>query len=154
MSERSIIETKIKRKEVEVQTLERKLDAAKVYLQALKDIQRAVEKENPDAAEDNTPLRKGSMAAQARDAIMEAGIPVHIDDLLRRLGKDLTRETKASLTGSLAAYVRRHEVFTRPAPNTYGLIELEHFEVEEPENEPPSGFGSPNNCESDDDVPF
>ena len=77
------------------------------------------------------------------------------------MGKKVTRDTKASLAGSLAAYVRKGEIFTRPAPNTYGLVELGHNEHEdELEEQPPTGFGSSNaglksNYDDiDDDIPF
>jgi hypothetical protein len=89
---------------------------------------------------------------------------VHLDDLLLELGKKVTRSSQASLAGSLAAYVRREEIFTRPAPNTFGLIELGHDsegdgEVED-DFEPPAGFGRQPVVKSgfaddlDDDVPF
>ena len=155
MSERSVIEAKIKRKETEIQSLDKKLEAARVYLHALRDILKAVEKEAADDRSDETALRKGSSVAQAREAILTLGIPVHIDDLLRHLGRELSRQNKASLTGSLAAYVRREEIFTRPSPNTYGLIELNHFSVDAIPDEPPQDFGNvspPPNL--DDDIPF
>lgn len=145
MSERSIIESKIKRKESEIQTLEKKLKAAKIYLQALRDIQRAIAKEGESDGSDGTLLRKGSAVAQAREVILMLGVPIHIDDLVKSIGKEVTRESKASLTGSLAAYVRRDEIFTRPAPNTYGLKELNHFEVDRMSEEPPHSFGSTSN---------
>jgi hypothetical protein len=31
---------------------------------------------------------------------------------------------RSALSGSIAAYVRKGEIFTRPAPNTFGLLEL------------------------------
>ena len=67
-----------------------------------------------------------------------------------------------SLASSLAAYVRRGEIFSRPAPNTFGLLELGHLGGEEAE-EPPSGFGKVTTIreepkaevgEVDDDIPF
>ena len=44
---------------------------------------------------------------------------------------------------SLAAYVRKGEIFTRSGPNTFGLIELGHVNENKanPEHEPPAGFG-------------
>jgi len=156
MPERSIIKDKIKRKEAEVASLERKLDAAKVYLQALNDILKAVDKATGEEPVSETMLRKGSSVSQARDVILEFGKPIHIDDLLNRLGRNVTRENKASLTSSLAAYVRRDEIFTRPAPNTFGLIELGHTEAEEePEDSSlPEGFGTIQSDRTDDEIPF
>lgn len=159
MSERSVIESKIKRKETEIQSLERKIKAAKIYLQALRDIQGAIAKDVEKVDSSGTLLRKGSAVAQARDIIQMLGVPVHIDDLIKSLGKEVTRESKASLTGSLAAYVRREEIFTRPAPNTYGLRELNHFEMDQPADEPPRSFGAAPNPSAklpdfDKEIPF
>lgn len=152
MSERAIIADRIKKKQAEVQSLERKLESARVYLQALEDVMREIEKVGGDAGAE-TALRSGSSVARAREIILEAGEPVHIDHLLERLGKEVTRETKASLTGSLAAYVRRDEIFTRPAPNTFGLIELSHDKPlpAHVAEEPPATFGS---VADDDEIPF
>lgn len=154
MSERIIIENRIRRKESEIQTLEKKLSAARVYVQALKDIRRAIDEGSDDSSSGGTPLRKGSAMSRARDVILELGTPVHIDTLLQHLGRERTRENKASLAGSLAAYVRRNEVFTRPAPNTYGLIELEHFEEKQLPEEPPHEFGDASSSSFDDSIPF
>jgi hypothetical protein len=109
-----------------------------------------------DKASDEAPsesvLRPGSAVSQARDVILTKGKPAHISEILEALGKEATREGRASLTSSLAAYVRREEIFTRPAPNTFGLIELGHESVEDTvDPEPPSEFGvNPD----DDEEPF
>ncbi|MGH8012745.1 MAG: hypothetical protein ACREQ4_09625, partial [Candidatus Binataceae bacterium] len=70
-------------------------------------------------------LRADSAVAKARELILKAGGPVHINDLLVALGKAVNHNTKAALAGSLSDYVRKNHVFTRPAPNTFGLLELE-----------------------------
>ena len=96
--------------------------------------------------------------AQAREIILERGEPVHLDELLNAMGRDVTRESRASLVGSIAAYVRKDDIFTRPAPNTFGLIELGHTTSDEGEedDEPPAGFGrAPVAVDPfDEDVPF
>lgn len=142
MSERDIIQDKIKKKEQEIQSLEEKLRTAKVYLNALHDISKALSKESHTKVE-SAVLREGSAVAQARDFIFTKGTPVHINDLLEGLGKGMTRESRASLTSSIAAYVRRGEVFSRSAPNTFGLLELGHVTSPESDgpSEPPEGFG-------------
>lgn len=156
MSDRTIIEAQLAKKISEVEGLEEKLKTAKVYIKALEDVLKAIEKggDSP-AADGDVTLRKGSLVARARDVILERGTPIYIDDLLEALGREVSRESKASLTGSLAAYVRKEEIFTRPAPSTFGLIELEHFEVEEADSAPPPGFGSvTSGADTDDEVPF
>ena len=71
----------------------------------------------------------------------------------------LTPAAKSSLAGSLAAYVRQNEIFTRVAPNTYGLSELGHdvLELTGEMEEPPEGFGrAPVGVDEEEteDVPF
>ena len=152
MNERRKIENALRKKEQEIQTLEEQIKSARVYVQALNDVLKMLPKASESAV-----LRPGSAVAQARDIILREQKPVHINALLEELGKDVTRESRASLTSSLAAYVRRGEIFTRSTPNTYGLVELGHAQTDEPEAvEPPSGFGQlgPSPTPSDDEVPF
>lgn len=130
MSEKSVIHDRLRKKEAEVSSLEEKLRNARVYVQALTDVLRALEGE---AASDGE-LKSGTMIAQAREALLKAKRPLHVDELLGAIGRP--SDSKSSLTGSLAAYVRREEIFTRPAPNTYGLIEMEDVS-----NAPPPDFG-------------
>ena len=141
MSERTRIEERLRKKEAEIRSYEDKAREAKIYIQALRDILKMMDKsDEPEQAPDAV-LRSGSMVAQARAALLDQGKAMHIDDLLTALGKELTRETRASLTGSLAAYVRRHEIFTRPAPSTFGLIEFKAETASAEKPEPPRGFG-------------
>lgn len=158
MSDRKAIEERIHRKTNEIATLEEKLKAAKVYIKAMRDVLVIMDKEAPEEAVE-TKLRRGSLVDQAREIILERDTPVHIDDLLRAMGKEVTREAKGSLNGSLAAYVRNREIFVRTAPATYGLIELSHApdDNEEEDEAPPAGFGqAPVGWadDVDDDIPF
>jgi hypothetical protein len=141
MSERAKIEEKLRKKEQEVATLDDKLRAARIYVSALRDILKMLGDEADGQDDSETILRPGSAVAQAREVILKRKAPVHINDLLGALGKSVTRESKASLTSSLAAYVRKGEIFSRPAPSTFGLIELGHQSTEEEDLEPPADFG-------------
>ena len=154
MNERRKIEDRIRKKEAEITDLEAKIRDARVYTQALWDVLKLLPKETDDSpADSESSLRPGSAVSQAREAILRDGNPMHITKLLDSIGKENTRENMASLGSSLAAYVRRGDVFTRPAPNTFGLTELGHHapasEVTPPE--PPSGFGA---LKGEEDTPF
>lgn len=150
MSDRNVIQDRLKKKEQEVHALEEKLRSARIYVQALHDVLKVLGPVISSGGGETEP-KPGSMTAQARDIIMKADAPVHVSELLRQMGR--SEDAKASLTGSLAAYVRREEIFTRPAPNTYGLIELGHSELLRPvEDQPPKGFGV--SFDDDEDVPF
>jgi hypothetical protein len=83
-------------------------------------------------------LRPGTAVANARDFIKNAGRPLHITDILKGLGKPADTKNKLSLSGSLAGYVRDGQIFTRPAPNTFGLIEFGNGKVSD---EIPEDFG-------------
>jgi len=155
MNERRKVEDRIRKKEAEIAELEAKIRDARVYMQALGDVLKLLPKEaDSGPADPDSPLRPGSTVSQAREAILRDGTPMHITKLLEALGKDHTRENVASLGSSLAAYVRRGEIFTRPAPNTFGLSELGHHPpATEPAAtlEPPSGFGA---LKGEEDEPF
>lgn len=68
-------------------------------------------------------LRPGSDVAKAREHLHNLGKPTHVDDLLKLLGKTVEKKTRASLSGQLSLYARKNQIFTRPAPNTFGLRE-------------------------------
>jgi hypothetical protein len=159
MSERKKIEDRLRKKEQEIVSMEEKIKATRIYVQALRDILKMLSSdvtETPEVDGEIT-LRSGSAVDQARRVILDKGVPVHIDDILAALGKDATREAKASLTSSLAAYVRRDEIFTRPAPNTFGLVELGHISSDEVSSgEPPADFGRQpvQTSGADDDISF
>lgn len=150
MSERKKIEDRLKKKVSEISSLEEKIKSAKIYIQALQDILKLMDGDD-EQPKSEANLKAGSAVAQARDFILSRAEPVHINEILEALGKGDTREAKASLTSSLAAYVRRGDIFTRPAPNTFGLIELGHDTVDDEPAEPPSDFGSD---PDDDEIPF
>lgn len=133
------VERQIKKKEHEIQDLEAKIRDARVYIQAMQDMLKVLPRDN-ESGTIVTVLRAGSAMAKAREVILRGGQPVHIIQILQGLGKELTRENRASVSSSLAAYVRRGEIFTRTGPNIFGLIELGH--KNEPEtSEPPPDFG-------------
>jgi hypothetical protein len=78
--------------------------------------------------EDDTPernLRPESLVGKTFALLQKAGKPLHVSEILKRLNEPTTKEKRLSLSGSLAAYVRRNEIFTRPAPNTFGLKSME-----------------------------
>ncbi len=144
MNERRKIEERLRRKEQEIQLLEDQIKDAKVYIQALQDVLKLLPRDADGEAGPDAMLRPGSLVSQARTAIKAHGSSLHVDEILRISGKQVTRETKTALSSSLAAYVRRGKIFTRPAPNTYGLIELNPSTERQPDMGPPPNFGEDN----------
>jgi hypothetical protein len=170
MDDRKKIEERLRKKEAEIQGLEERLRTAKIYVQALQDVLRLLgtpdSHPEPDAhaANKTTTLRSGSAVDQARQIILHRREPMHISALLEAMGKDASADSRVSLASSLAAYVRRGEIFSRPAPNTFGLLELGHSgDAESEDAQPPPGFGKINPIAKehvippspvDDDIPF
>jgi hypothetical protein len=104
-------------------------------------------------------LRVGSDVYKARETLILAREPLHIKDLLEKIGGDTGRNRRSSLSAQLSQYARKSEVFTKVAPNTFGLIDfgpepdgvdrqngLENQDLEEP--------NIPTSPSWDDDIPF
>jgi hypothetical protein len=129
------IKRKIDQKDEEVQRLRADLVRAEAYLEALRESLKLIQR---DSGQDGgNGIRVGSMIAKARDALRKEGQPLHVEEILRRMGREVTKKSRASLSGSLGTYVRDGNMFTRPMPNTFGLMEFEA----DAEREPPEGFG-------------
>ncbi len=138
MSLRSKFEEKIKKKEQEIAEYESKIREAKAYMQALQDSLKMMPRDAADGSSEST-FRPGSSMAKAYDFLKEIGKPMHINDILSGIGKGTTKKERTSLSGALGWYVRRKEFFTRPGPNTFGLISMEPQGESSPE--PPEDFG-------------
>jgi hypothetical protein len=129
MTDRQMIERRIRQKEREVQNLEDKLREAKGYISALRDL----------IGMGNQPDK--STVELARDIIFERGHSVHITELLAAMGREITRENRVSLTGAISAYARRGEIFTREGPNRFGLLHAAPKSRPKASTEPPDNFG-------------
>ena len=169
MDIREGIERKLDVKRKEVADLELKLREQLAYVRALEDTLRMVdgEMENDDVPN----IRPDSDVGRSREALRLSGNPLHISDLLKAIGKTDEKKNRISLAGTLAGYVRRAHVFTRPGPNIFGLLEfnvgsnqplqptVQHTPSVAPlktavivSSEPPEDFGMAEVIE--DDVPF
>ncbi len=145
MDLRKELKRKIEKKQSEIldwQTtiteLQMKMREAAAYVSGLEETLKILPKETPAAAA-NTVLRPDSAVGKAREAILKAGRPLHINEILKALGKAVNHDSKASLSGSIGAYYRSNQFFTRPAPNTFGLFELQ--QESKADDELPPDFG-------------
>ncbi len=153
MADRRQIEAMAKKKEQEIQELEAQIKEARIYLQALQDVLKRFPRDAGIETNADSTLRPGSMVAQAREAILKLAKPLHIDQILVEQGKELTRENRTALGGSISAYVRKGTIFTRTAPNTFGLVELNRRSDGAPE--PPVDFGVEKvPQQADEEIPF
>jgi hypothetical protein len=163
MTLRRKIEDRIRRKELEIKELEKELEArireAKVYVQAMQDMLKLVPRsEGEGDLPDEEVLRPDGAVYKAMEFLKKTGRPLHISEILRGIGKPNSKSNRISLGGSLARYVKKGQIFTRTAPNTFWLASLEPQA-----SEPPDDFGLPTDPRATDsredepnsvDVPF
>jgi hypothetical protein len=146
-------EERIRRKELDIQELEMQIREARSYMRGLQEALKILPRESADRGTEGGEdvLRPGTMVAAARGALQQFGRPLHLLDILTAIGKEPNGANRASLGGSLSAYVRKAQIFTRPGPNTFGLVEFLPARTEIP-----SGFGRRNepSKDEDDEIPF
>ena len=163
MGFREDLRHRIEKKRIEVATLEEKLKETEIYLRALEDTLKLLPHEEGESSDvtsvTTSVMREGTRIARAREILQKSGHPMHISELLTAMSLPIDNNTRAALSGSLGSYVRKGEVFTRPAPNTFGLVDMETGGG--PRDAPPPDFGleeppSPEDVQlgQDPDVPF
>src|SRR6267142_4059366 len=123
MTVRDQFQKLLERKQQEIHDLEMELEKAKAYVQAIQDSMRLLPK-NPSLTEDEQTLRPGTALSKTREILKAAGKPMHITEILKALNQPIDKKHRLSLSGSLSTYVRKSQIFNRPAPNTFGLIEM------------------------------
>jgi len=130
MSSKKKLQDRIDRKNKEIQDLEDKIKESKSYVQGMMEALKFLPDDDEDVHERNKnfSLREGTEVAKARDILREAGRALHVMEILKQLGKEQNKKNRVSLAGSMAGYVRKGQVFTKTAPNTFGLIEMDRKE--------------------------
>ena len=125
MGARESLQRLADRKSQEIADLERQIDMARAYLQAIQDSIKALPREAlhvTNGDDSSSDPRPGTLLARAKEAIQKNGSPMHIGAILAAIGIANTKNARVSLVGSLGSYVRKGLIFTRPAPNTFGLL--------------------------------
>ncbi len=118
MSAQAKISDAISKKQLEIQELELKIAEARQFIKGLEEAIKLLPKEEPLVVA----LRDGSDVYKAREAILAIGRPLHINELLKMLGKPDNDQAKASLTSTITNYVNKNKIFKRVAPATFGVI--------------------------------
>jgi len=111
---KEIEELKCKIREIELSIRE-----AEAYIQAFEDMMKHLPKTGDD--EERFTVRVGSAIDLARKVLEQSGVPLHVDDLLIKMGREAGKSGRQALSGQLSHYVRQNRIFTRTAPNTFGL---------------------------------
>ena len=145
MGMREELQKRIERKQAELNQLEIQIREANAYIAALQEAVKMLPRESLGATvptKGAAALRPGTSIYKAYEAIKKKGSPMHIVDLLRAIGRPTDKKNRVSLSGSLASYVRDENVFTRTAPNTFGVIDIaNNGKRTTHDSEPPDDFG-------------
>ena len=128
---RSKLEKKIEEKEREINDLHERIRLATAQIEAWQEAIKLFPK-TPTERKKASSLRKNTDIWTIYTYIRNKGAPVHISELVDVLKKEDPKKARISLAGSLGSYVRNDEIFSRPEPNTFGLIE---WEKQAPEGE-------------------
>lgn len=117
------LEDKIRRKESEIQDLERQIAAAREYVKATQEALTLVIRDGHASGRPHRGFKAGSNVAKAFKFLKKETRPYHIADLLEKIGKANNKSNRAALASQLSAYAKNDEIFSKPAPNTFGLVE-------------------------------
>jgi hypothetical protein len=140
MGIRENLQKLVAKKAEEITALELQIREAKAYIQGLQDSMKLLPRDGSGVTEYT--LREGSALAKTRDVLKSAGTPMPILDILKALGKPTDKENRTSLAGTLSGYARGGKVFTKTAPNTFGLLEFGTVQSGTDGDEIPEDFGS------------
>src|ERR1019366_5555060 len=146
---RKEFEKRMEKKREEIALLESQLSQARSYLMALEDSMKLLSRVG-DSANSEAALRPGTDLDKAREFLRDARKAMHVSKIILGIGRELNKANRVSLSGSLGNYVRRGLIFTRPAPNTFGLVEFEGNDGtgdSDAPDDPPEGFGEDGNEE-------
>ena len=91
----------------------------------------------------NVAIRNGTFTQNKHllDSIRHAkaaGKPLHLHEIITALGRTADADTKAKIAGLLGWYTSKGKVFTKTAPNTYGLVEVASIPADFGEEPPPA----------------
>ena len=139
MGIREKIEERIRRKEQEIAEWTTKIAESRSYIQGLQEAVRLMPKEGVMASATELALRPGSSAHAAMEALNESPTPLHINALLKAMGKPNTKQQRVLVGGTLSRYARLGQIFSKTGPNTFTLLNKsaesetsEDFDSEEP----------------------
>jgi len=76
-------------------------------------------------------VKAGSSSEKALTALRELGKPTHINELAVKMGSSISQEAIKNIASSLRQSANNERIFTRPAPNTFGLIEWDDYDPDE-----------------------
>lgn len=74
-------------------------------------------------------LQVGDLPDRAYHALVDARVPMHIEEILIAIGEPITDKNKHRVSAALTPHVRNDFVFTSPSRGTYALIKLQDEKI-------------------------
>lgn len=144
MSFQSEVEMRIARERRRIAELRNEIMRRESFVAGLEAALKIIPSEEGPQSSSVEPLRTGSDVKKAQQLLMTVKGALHISDILKGIGKEDTKQNRASLASSLARYARRGEIFQREGPNEFALISPNSPSVNTEDDTPefPSLFGA------------
>lgn len=120
---KSQLEQKIDQKTQQINELRIEIAAAEEYIKATREALRLMAKDMGKIGNPGKSLRNGSMMDRTYKLLKKHGKQMHIKEVMDGIGEDNSAAARGRHAGAISQYVRRGEIFTRPLPNTFGLVE-------------------------------
>lgn len=116
----------IREKQKRLQDLRREIVAVEAELREAKAILGERPREIGRVGFRKRPIRPRSSVWWAKSALVHAGKPMHIDELVKRVEEFSSQAVrKSTLVSNLSRYVRSRDTFSRPEEGIYGLLDFE-----------------------------
>jgi hypothetical protein len=108
---------------LQVAEIEASIAEARILVSAWEEIVSDLPSGSQARSEASRKIRPNSNVDLTLKILRQEMKPMHINEIMERLGIVPNKRNRSSLSGTLGPYVREEKVFTRPAPNTFGLKE-------------------------------
>ena len=125
------IESKIRKKREELNVVQDQITELRstvreieAYISGQEEILKMVPATTANGSDESVAIRRGSLADKAREYLRKENRPIKLMEILSGLGMEKAR--RQTLSGTLSSYVRKGQIFTRPFPGTFGLVEFEN----------------------------
>lgn len=123
MTARTELENRIAREQQKVAAMRSELERTEAFIEGLLEALKMLPKDIPNLKHSgNRTSRSRSDVQKARQLLGATRGPLHISDILKGIGKEDTKQNRASLSSSLARYARKGELFQREGPNEFSLM--------------------------------
>jgi hypothetical protein len=125
---RQEIQKRIKKKQAELKSYETKqmmlqgdMEKLRAVISELESILRSLPNEDIEGAKAEREPRFGTDVYRAREALRNAGGPLHISQILQAMGEEPTKAKRSSVSSQIAAYAKANAIFESYGGNTFGL---------------------------------